>query len=126
MGTPDPGLSAAGSQDCNTNDGGGAGVDAVVDTGSRSNCFSDVRAFNLYEWVADWVPLSTICVTALFGTFDSNCLAGASTTFGPGALIRGGNFVFGGGSVGLAGVFAVDGGNRPSNANAVFGFRAGR
>jgi hypothetical protein len=85
-GTPDPGVSAAGSLDCNTKNGGGAGVDAVVDTGSRSNCVSHFGAFdmvgNLWEWVADWVPLSTDCPPALFAN-DLNCLAGASTTAVP-------------------------------------------
>lgn len=57
LGTPDPGASAAGSEDCNTANGGGAGVPAVVPTGSRDDCASDVGAFdlvgNLDEWVAD-------------------------------------------------------------------------
>jgi formylglycine-generating enzyme required for sulfatase activity len=124
LGTPDPGVSAAGSADCNTKNGGGAGVDAVSLTGSRSNCVSDVGAFdmvgNLWEWVAEWVPLSTECVTALFAS-DLNCLAGASHTAGPGALIRGGFFDNGGTG---AGVFAVFGDSTPSRADHGIGFRA--
>ena len=45
--------------------------------------------------VADWVPLSTECPGwATVGGFSANlmCLAGASTTKGPGALVRGGSF----------------------------------
>jgi hypothetical protein len=89
-------------------------------------CVSDVGAFdmvgNLWEWVADWVPLSTTCVTGLFGTGDYNCLAGASITGGPGALFRGGNWF----SDSDAGVFAVFGLFTPSNAFDLIGFRAAR
>ncbi len=126
LGTPDPGESVAGSADCNTKNGAGTGFDAVVPTGSRGNCVSDVGAFdmvgNLWEWVAEWVPLSTGCVTALFAS-DLNCLAGASTTAGPGALIRGGFFDNGGTG---AGVFAVFGDSTPSRADNGIGFRAAR
>lgn len=118
-GTPDPGTDN-GTTDCNV-----ASTFAVADTGSRSSCKSRFGAFdmvgNLFEWVADWVPLSTACVAALFAG-DFNCLAGASTTSGPGALIRGGSFGFGS----LAGVFAVDGDDAPSRADSDFGFRAAR
>jgi hypothetical protein len=126
LGTPDPGVSAAGSQDCNTKNGGGAGVDAVVPTGSRSNCVSDVGAFdmvgNLYEWVADWVPpFIGACGGALFAG-DVNCLAGTVQAAGTDALLRGGDF-----SIGTrAGVFAVDGGGTPSLAGDFIGFRAAR
>jgi hypothetical protein len=64
-GTPDPGPDN-GTTDCNT-----ASTFAVALTGSRSNCVSARRAFdmvgNLYEWVADWVPASTGC--PLWGSF---------------------------------------------------------
>lgn len=126
QGTPDPGVSDAGSADCNTKNGAALGFDAVVPTGSRANCVSDVGAFdmvgNLWEWVAEWVPLSTFCVTPLYAS-DLNCLAGASTAAGPGALIRGG--FFDGGGTG-AGVFAVFGDSPPSRADNGIGFRAAR
>jgi formylglycine-generating enzyme required for sulfatase activity len=78
---------------------------------------------NVWEWVEDWVPRSTGCT----GTWsvpggDFQCLAGAQTTGEPGALIRGGDFNFGA----LAGVFAVDGINEPSNAFDNVGFRCAR
>jgi hypothetical protein len=108
LGTPD-------GAPCNVSSG------LVADTGT-AGCVSDVGAFdmvgNLREWVADWVPLSTACVTALFGTGDLNCLAGASTTSGPGALIRGGDFVLGSD----AGVFAVLGSDAPSSSASSSGF----
>jgi len=126
LGTPDPGESAAGAADCNTKNGAALNFDAVVPTGSRANCVSDLGAFdmvgNLWEWVAEWVPLSTTCVTPLFAS-DLNCLAGASTTAGPGALIRGG--FFDNGSTG-AGVFAVFGDSPPTRADNGIGFRAAR
>jgi len=92
-----------------------------------AGCVSDAGAFdmvgNLNEWVADWTPRSTTCVGGLFGTGDWNCLAGASTLSGPGALIRGGSFTFGGSD---AGVFAVDGRGDPSGWTSELGFRCAR
>ena len=128
LGTPDPGVSAAGSADCNTANGGGVSVDAVVLTGSRANCVSDVGAFdmvgNLAEWVADWLPPFSGCGAALFAG-DFNCLAGTSPSAGTGALVRGGAGFHGGGT--FAGVFAVNTSHTPSLANAGnFGFRAAR
>ncbi len=119
LGTPDPGASP-GSEDCNTNS---SGPDL---TGARANCKSDVGAFdmvgNLWEWVADWVPRSTVCSS--WGGFsdDDMCLAGASITAGPGALIRGGNWADGTD----AGVFAVRGIPDPPFDHLDIGFRAAR
>lgn len=97
-------------------------------TGSAAGCISSDGAFdmvgNLFEWVADWVPLSTACVG--WGSFsdDQQCLAGAdtSTTGGPGAVVRGGHFAAGSG----AGPLNVVGNVRPSDASAVLGFRCAR
>src|SRR5439155_21423530 len=83
-----------------------------------AGCVSDVGAFdmvgNLSEWVADWVPLSTVCpgwIQPGFPPFsdDSMCLAGANSSADPGALFRGGDFTLGTG----AGVFAINGLNNP-------------
>ena len=120
LGTPEtePPLGPA---DCNTNSSG------ATLTGARANCVSDVGAFdlvgNLIEFVADWVPKSTTCPG--WGTFSKNlmCLAGADPNSGPGVLLRGGSFNFGG----EAGVFVVDGFSAtPATANQYIGFRATR
>jgi len=123
MGTPDPGPDN-GSTDCNT-----ASVFSAVNTGSRSSCVSADGAFdmvgNLYEWVADWVPLATACGSwsaAVSPTGDEQCLAGAATTGEPGALLRGGD-------LGLrtnAGPLTINGGYAPSFSNNVIGFRCAR
>jgi hypothetical protein len=120
LGTPDP-RTDNGSTDCNVS------CANLGTTGARSSCISDAGVFdmvgNLSEWVADWVPLPTSCVSSLFGTSDVNCLAGADTAAGPGALIRGGN-CFSSGSG--AGVFALSGFHQPSDAAYDVGFRCGR
>jgi sulfatase-modifying factor enzyme 1 len=120
LGTPNPGTDN-GMTDCNV-----SSASAVVATGSRVNCLSDVVAAdmvgNLAEWVADWVPRSTNCLGwGVFST-DAMCFAGADTTgFGPGALIRGGSFL------GAAGVFQVSGFVSPSSGfNSSVGFRCAR
>jgi hypothetical protein len=122
-GTPDPGPDN-GTTDCNT-----ASVFAVAATGSRSACVSARGAFdmvgNLWEWVADWVPVSTQCPG--WGGFsgDYMCLSGASTTnFGPGALLRGGDGVFFNGP--NAGPLTVSGWYEPSASAVSFGFRCVR
>ncbi len=118
--TPDPGPDN-GSTDCNSATG------SVSLTGSRESCVSSDGTFdmvgNLYEWVADWVPLSTVCPG--WGGFsnDSMCLAGADTTYGPGALLRGGCFDLGSGAD--AGPLAV-GSGKPSIADSGIGFRCAR
>jgi formylglycine-generating enzyme required for sulfatase activity len=77
---------------------------------------------NLDEWVADWVPLSTIC--PFWGGFSNDymCLSGASTTQGPGALLRGGRFFDGA----YSGPLSVSGIYQPSDSNNSFGFRCAR
>jgi len=121
-GTPDPGPDD-GVNDCNT-----ASTFAVGLTGSRASCVSTRGAFdmvgNLYEWVADWVPRSTSCGTWSAGvspTGDDQCLAGAATTGEPGALLRGGFFVYGS-DAGPLSVLGLE----PSFASSAIGFRCAR
>ena len=120
LGTPDPGTTDNHTTDCNILSG------SVASTGSRSGCMSDVGAFdmvgNTTEWVADWVPFSTICQT--WGDFSTDymCLSGASTTeTGPGALRRGGYF-----NTPFGGVFAVQGNSAPHLSAGILGFRCAR
>jgi len=122
-GTPDPGPDN-GTTDCNTGN-----AFTVLATGSRSSCVSARGAFdmvgNLYEWVADWVPLSTTCGTwsaAVSPTGDSQCLAGVATAGEPGALLRGGGF----GNTTAAGPLAVRGTVGPDVAVSGLGFRCAR
>ena len=127
-GTPDPGPDN-GSTDCNTISTTFTLPEDPVNTGSRSSCVSADGTYdmvgNLYEWVADWVPRSTACGTWNAGvspTGDDQCLGGAATTGEPGALLRGGIFVFGAG----AGPLTVVGYVGPSDSSDVFGFRCAR
>jgi formylglycine-generating enzyme required for sulfatase activity len=124
---PTPGVDN-GTTDCNTDS-----VLAAVPTGARSGCFSTVSgAFdmvgNVNEWVAEWVPRSTICVASAWGGFsdDFMCLAGASTTANaPGAIFRGGYWGPNAG-VGNAGAFAVSGNDDLNASFAYIGFRCAR
>jgi len=124
-GTPDPGKDN-GSTDCNITDDGWPANDPV-NTGSRTNCVSRWGVFdmvgNVMEWVADWMPLSTGCINVLFSkTGDEACVGGMSTTRGPSALLRGGDFSRGTGS----GVFAVNALDPPSDPYFFIGFRCAR
>jgi formylglycine-generating enzyme required for sulfatase activity len=124
-GTQDPGPDN-GTTDCNTQTG------AAVNTGARSGCVSAFGAYdmvgNLYERVAEWVPLATACPG--WGGFSNDvmCLAGANTTSGPGALHRGGFFS----DASFAGPFSVRGDFPPSDSGVspfyggVVGFRCAR
>lgn len=121
-GTPDPGPDN-GTTDCNTASDGEASL-----SGGRSSCVSARGAFdmigNLAEWVADWVPQSTMCPGWASFSNDDMCLSGASTTQNsPGALVRGGAFAGLGGP--LAGPLAVR--DFPPFRSATFiGFRCAR
>jgi len=92
-GTPDPGPDN-GTTDCNS------ASDGLSLTGARTGCVSARGAFdmvgNVEEWVADWVPRSTMCPGWASFSNDQMCLSGASTTANsPGALLRGGTFFLG-------------------------------
>ena len=117
MGTPDPGTDDD-NADCNIFPTVGGDP---VDTGSRSNCVSDMGVFdmvgNLYEWVADWIQDND----DVDGTASSSAVFGNDESFGideafpegngfPGALRRGGGFNNGVG----AGVFALDASGGPA------------
>lgn len=122
LGTPDTAFADDGSTTCNSDNL----APGLTLTGSRSNCTSDVLAFdmvgNAFEWVAEWVPRSTACPG--WGTFsdDLMCLAGANETSGPGALNRGGL----GSDPSVAGVFTVDASRRPQDSSSIVGFRCVR
>jgi hypothetical protein len=114
-GTPD-------STSCNVD-----GVD-LQNTGSSAACVSRFGANdmvgNLYEWVGDWAPASTVCPG--WGAFSNDlmCLSGASTTAqGPAAMIRGGHFTSGSPD---GGPFAIHAGTRPQESSNVIGFRGAR
>jgi formylglycine-generating enzyme required for sulfatase activity len=119
-GTPDAGPDN-GTTNCNSN------TMAVTLTGARKDCESARGAFdmvgNLDEWVAEWVPLSTACSTWGALSDDFMCLFGASTSsVGPGALLRGGDFR----SHTAAGPLAVVGSGGPFNSRPFIGFRCAR
>jgi formylglycine-generating enzyme required for sulfatase activity len=118
-GTPDPGTDN-GTTDCKINS-----IDFPGDTGSRSACVSRHGAFdmvgNAEEWVADWVPLSGGCGSAMFSN-DRNCLSGTSQPGGTAAITRGGSETSGT----QAGVFALNALVQPHQSSNTLGFRCGR
>ena len=103
------------------------GTGSTTPSGSRSACKSARGAYdmvgNLFEWVADWVPLSFMCDawSSTVTSDDDQCLLGASTTDEPGALVRSGSFV-NGATAGPLSVNTVE----PSLAFFVIGFRCAR
>ena len=121
LGTPDTAFADDGSTTCNSDNL----APGLTLTGSRSNCTSDVQAFdmvgNAWEWVAEWVPLSTACPGWGIFSDDFMCLAGASEISGPGALRRGGI----GSDPSVAGVFTVVS-SRPQDTSSIIGFRCAR
>jgi formylglycine-generating enzyme required for sulfatase activity len=101
--------------------------DVVEPAGSSTACVSRWGAFdmigNLSEWVADWTALGTSCPGwGGFAPNDAMCLAGASTTEGPGALVRGGNMGYGS----SAGIFAVGPVTPTFVERSLIGFRCAR
>jgi formylglycine-generating enzyme required for sulfatase activity len=134
LGTPDPWPQTDPGNQCNVSGG------AVALTGSRSQCVSDVGAFdmvgNVIEFVADWGPLATTGTTwdvfiPGFGGDVSN-MGGApnGTIYGlPGTTLRGGSFAFGSGGFGeLAGVYAIDQNGAPNSIGdaTAAGFRCAK
>ncbi len=121
-GTPNPGPDD-GVTDCAT-----AGV-VLVPSGSRSECVSTDGVFDMvgnnWEWVADWVPLSTTTGSwpgSVDSTGDYQLFVGASESGEPAALLRGG----GQGNGAQAGPLAIVAGYGPSATANTVGFRCAR
>jgi len=91
-GSPDPGPNN-GTTDCNSSGG------VKANTGSRSSCVSTAGAFDMVanadELVDSWLPFSTGCGTWSGSSNDAMCIAGASTTLGPGVVSLGGAYIDG-------------------------------
>jgi hypothetical protein len=122
LGTADTGGADDGATTCNTDNL----APGPVSTGTRTACVSNAQVSdmigNVWEWVADWVPLSTGCGAPWLGN-DFSCLAGAAPApAGPGALIRGGSS----GDADLAGAFAIIGDRSPTESQGYIGFRCAR
>jgi hypothetical protein len=122
LGTPDTGEADDGSTTCNTDNL----APGPVATGTRTACVSNAQVAdmigNVWEWVADWVPLSNGC-GGFWLANDWQCLAGAAAApGGPGALLRGGSF----GDLAAAGAFAILGDHPPTDSQTYIGFRCAR
>ena len=123
LGTPDTGGSDDGSTTCNTD---GVTVE-VTPTGSRSACVSARGAFdmagNVWEIVADWLPVATVCPGWDGLSDDFMCFGGASTTAqSPGVLARGADYSYGA----MGGPLAVDATLPATFSGDSIGFRCGR
>jgi hypothetical protein len=125
LGTPHTDMSDDGSTTCATDS-----MD-LVETGSRSACFSDVGAFdmvgNLWEWVAEWGDFANDC-TDWSGNFgkDISCVGGPGSGHNnlPAGWTRGGGN--GNQSSPTAGVFAVTVQHDPASPFGFVGFRCVR
>ena len=121
-GTPDPAVDDE-STTCNV---GGPPL-AITPTGSRSACVSNWGVYdmvgNLSEWVAEWVPASTVCPgwEESFSD-DAMCFAGAAESWGPGGIYRGGSW----GRASGPGVFAIRATPPVTHYGDRGGFRCGR
>ena len=134
LGTPDPWPQDDPAQQCHL-----SGASALP-TGSRTQCVSDVGAFdmvgNVIEFVADWGALATTGTTwdvfiPGFGGDVSNVGGSPNgTIYGlPGTTLRGGSFAFGSGGFGeLAGVYAIDQNGAPNSIGdaSAAGFRCAK
>jgi len=136
FGTPDTGGADDNVTTCNTDL-----PSAIVPTGSRAACVSDVGAYdmvgNVFEWTADWMqgplnPWAPTGGTATSGaTYGNDRLEGVNRAldqgiFGaqnfPAALVRGGETSLGIGS----GVFTLQAIVGPGKTGSDLGFRCVR